>query len=269
MRVALSKRPKKDGPGLIYILVALVVVAVAGARFLGFSPGPKGDRPPSQGEKQSPSPSEPDHSRVLPRPSQMTEVLIYHTHTTENYSPGEPHATDGAGDVAAVGKALVEALREQGVGAVHALTVHDLPDWSGSVARARESVQDALNRHTGIRAVVDIHRDALPDQGRSGYASVQVGGEEVAKLLLIVGTSDNSRVDANMRYAERLKEQLESAAPGITRGVRVLPRVTNGDLHDNHVTVYVGDYRDNTVQEAIASARWLAIAIAELLKEDG
>src|SRR5690606_29168924 len=268
MRVALSKRPKKDGPGLIYILVALVVVAVAGARFLGFSPS-RGDGPPPPRKEGYPGPMQPEDSRVLPRPSQMTEVLIYHTHTSENSSPGEPHARGEAGDVVAVGRALVEALREQGVGAVHVLTVHDLPDWSGAVARARQSVQEAINRHNGIRAVVDLHRDALPDQGATGYASAQIDGEEVAKILLIVGTSDNSRVDANMRYAERLKERLEELAPGITRGVRVMPRATNGDLHDNHVTVYVGDYRDNTLQEAVASARWLAMAIAELLKEDG
>lgn len=268
MHVALSKKPKGHGPGLVYILVALVVVGVAGARFLGFAPGGREGAPPGQEESRGPA-GQPERSGVLPRPSQMTEVLIYHTHTTENYAPNKPHSTDGTGDVAAVGRALVEALQEQGVGAVHTLTVHDLPEWSQSTANARESVREALNRHSGIRVVVDIHRDSIPDQRTSGYATAQVEGEEVAKLLLIVGTSNNSRTDANMRFAERLKERLEALAPGITRGVRVLPQQTNGDLHDNHVTVYVGDYEDTSLREATASARWLAVAIAELLKEDG
>ena len=57
MRVALSKRPKKDGPGLIYILVALVVVAVAGARFLGFSPSRGHGPPPRRQEESLPPPS--------------------------------------------------------------------------------------------------------------------------------------------------------------------------------------------------------------------
>lgn len=268
MRVALSKKPKGHGPGLVYIVVALVVVGVAAARFLGFSPGAQNDFGSRQEQAQDPlDPS--DRGGVVPRPSQMTEVLIYHTHTTENYAPNPTHSTDGPGDVVAVGRALVDALRERGVEAVHTLTVHDLPDWSQSTVNARPSVRDALNRHSGIRVVIDVHRDAIPDQRTSGYATAQIGDEEVAKLLLIVGTSNNSRVESNMRFAERLKERLEALAPGITRGVRVLPQQTNGDLHDNHVTVYVGEYQDTSLKEATAAARWLALAVAELLHEDG
>lgn len=253
----------------MYLLVALVVVALAGARFLGFVPGrhqEQGQTPGGQLQSESGQPGGPG---ALPRPQHMTEVLIYHTHTTENYAPKESHATDGAGDVVAVGRALVDELGKLGIGSVHMLTVHDLPQWSGAAHNARTSLREALDRNNGIRVVVDIHRDALPDQTGSGYASAEVEGEEVARLLLVVGTSDNSRVDANMKFAERLKERLDALAPGIARGVRVLPRETNGDLHDHHVTVYVGEYRDNTVQEAVASMRWLAAAIAELLREDG
>lgn len=268
MHVALAKRPKGQGPGLAYLLVALIVVGVAAARFLGFSPGAQ-EAPRSQLE-QSQDPLDPgSRGGVLPRPSQMTEVLIYHTHTTENYAPNPTHATDGPGDVVAVGRALVEALREHGIEAVHTLTVHDLPDWSQSSAFARPSVQDALNRHGGVRVVVDVHRDAIPERRPDGTASVEINGEKLAKILLVVGTSNNSRTEANMRYAERLKERLEALAPGITRGVRVLPQQTNGDLHDNHVTVYIGDYQETSLEEARASARWLAAAIADLLREDG
>src|SRR5690606_10310434 len=35
----LRERTESDGPGLLFILVALVAVAVAGARLLGFAPG--------------------------------------------------------------------------------------------------------------------------------------------------------------------------------------------------------------------------------------
>ena len=254
----------------MYLLVALVVVAIAGARFLGFVPARHQEpgRAPGQGQLQT-EPDSPGPPGALPRPQQMTEVLIYHTHTTENYAPKEPHATEGGGDVVAVGRALVEELSKLEIGAVHLLTVHDLPQWSSAAPSARTSLEEALVRNSGIRAVVDIHRDAIPEERASGYASAHVDGEEVARILLIVGTSNNARVDANMRFAERLKERLETLAPGITRGVRVLPQETNGDLHENHVTVYVGDYRDNSVEEAARSMRWLALAIAELLREDG
>ena len=171
MRVALAKKPKSQGPGLLLLVVALVVVAVAGARFFGFVPGRDGGgRPPGDGPRvveEGPS----GGAGVLPRPQQMTEVLIYHTHTTENYSPKATHATDGAGDVAAVGRALVEELEKQGVNSVHLLTVHDLPQWGGAAQNARTSVAEALERNSGVRIVLDIHRDAIADPpAESGYA---------------------------------------------------------------------------------------------------
>src|SRR5690606_30507719 len=146
MHVALAKTPNGEGPGVAYLLVASIVVGVAAARFLVVSPAAR-ESPPSPLYQSQDAPEPGSLGCVLPRPSQMTEVLIYHTHTTENYAPNPTHATDGPGDVVAVGRALVEALREHGIEAVHTLTVHDLPDWSQSSAFARPSVQDALNRH--------------------------------------------------------------------------------------------------------------------------
>jgi len=270
MRVALSRKPKSHGPGLVYMLVALVVVALAGARFFGFMPGRNGESGGSgQEQRRQEQPQAPGGPGAQPRREQMTQVLIYHTHTTENYAPKPTHESESGGDVAAVGRALVEELKKLDIAAVHMLTVHDLPQWSSAAHNARTSLEEALNRNNGIRVVVDIHRDAIPGERQEGYATANIGGEDVARLLLIVGTSGNSRVDANMRFAERLKERLDALAPGITRGVRVLPQQTNGDLHENHVTIYVGDYHDSTLEQAQASMRWLAAAIAELLREDG
>ena len=267
--MARSLNTHKRAPGLLYILAALLVVGVAGARFLGFSPqagpplAPPGGAPPGQGE-QAPRPA----PGVFPAPSAMSQVLIYHTHTTENYRPQPTHADRGPGDVVKVGQAVVEALREHGVGAVHVATVHDLPDWRSADQRARESVTQALSRHDGLRVVLDIHRDALPEgQGGRG-ATVTVNGEEAARILLIVGTSQNPFAQENARYANRLKEKLEELAPGITRGVRLLAQPAHGDLHEHSVTVYVGDYAENTLEQALRAARILGEAVAALLLED-
>lgn len=265
--MAFPKKPKSHGPGLLYILGALIVVAIAGARFFGFAPpGGPGDPPPG-----GPPPMErPDgEPRVLPDPSVMTEVLIYHAHTTENYAPKDPHQEDGPGDVVKVGEAMVGTLDEQDVGAVHIVTVHDLPEWSRSFANAKRSVDDALSRHGGIRAVIDVHRDAAPEQDEPDFAVTEVEGRRTARMLFIVGSADNPLVDANVRYAERIRDWLEAEAPGITRGVRILQQTTNGDLHENSLTVYIGDYEGSTIEEAEAAAQWLAKAVAAVLREDG
>ena len=48
--VARMRRTEQNGPGLLFILVTLVVVAVVGARFLGFYPqsGDNGLGPPQR-----------------------------------------------------------------------------------------------------------------------------------------------------------------------------------------------------------------------------
>ena len=105
---------------------------------------------PREGRRRVSRPRQPEGSRVLPRPSQMTEVLIHpHPYLRKLLAQSTPRSRGQAGDVVAVGRALVEALREQGVGAVHVLTVHDLPDWSGA---AREPAKVCRKRSTGTTA---------------------------------------------------------------------------------------------------------------------
>ena len=261
---------KDRGPGLLYIVAAIVVVAVAAARFLGFAPGSDTGQPGDRTRTEQPAP---DGGRrqegIVPRPSDMTQVLVYHTHTTENYSPKGPTESDGPGDVVAVGRALVRALKSQGVEAVHIMTVHDLPRWNEAFSRARQSVQRELDRSDGIQVLIDVHRDAVPGESRDGFATVTVNGRPVARILLVVGSANNSRASENVRFATLLQEQLEALAPGITRGVRLLDHESTGDLHPNTVTAYVGDYRDNTLEEAERAAEFLAEAIAHVLSESG
>lgn len=257
------------GPGLLYVVAAIVVVAVAGARFLGFGPGSGVESPPAPGGGMSVPDAIHSPGGVVPQPDVMTEALVYHTHTSENYQPKAPYEADGPGDVVTVGMALVEALREEGVQSVHVMTVHDLPRWNQAVGNARASVEKELARHDGVRMLIDIHRDAVPEGNGEGYAKVEVGGESVARILLVVGSADNPLASENVRHATALQEHLERLAPGITRGVRLLDHETTGDLHPNTVTAYVGDYRDNTVEEAKRAARYLGLAIAAFLSETG
>lgn len=205
---------------------------------------------------------------VLPDPARMTQVIVFHTHATENYSPKDAHATRGPGDVVAVGTAFVRALEKEGIAAVHIQTVHDLPQWSQAYDRARTSVQESLSRHKGIRALIDIHRDGV-ERESPGFATATVNGERVAKVLLVVGTTDNPLAAENLRFANRLQQALEELAPGITRGVRVMARETNQDVHPNAVIAYVGDHKENTLEEATRTAELLAQAVAALLREDG
>ncbi|NLN18254.1 MAG: hypothetical protein GX162_03110 [Firmicutes bacterium] len=248
--MAKSKQPgiveKKDSPFLTVFLVLLVVIAVLGAKYFGFAP--------SFGRKAKEE-----------RPAaEAPLVLVYTAHPMENYAPAPPHA-EGVGDVASVCRHLEQSLQKHGVRAQMVTGQRSVP-WRESFAEARRVLLPAMEKADRVSALLDIHRDAL--EGRpDGYSTVSLSGKPIAKILFVVGDVDNPYVEENLRFAEALRVTLEAKAPGVTRGVKVLHEALNGDLHPQAVQVYIGEYYDNTLQEALDAASILAEAVAEVLQK--
>jgi len=97
------------------------------------------------------------------------------------------------------------------------------------------------------------------------YTKAQANGMDVAKILFVVGDKDNERLEDNIRFAQRISDALEREYPGVTRGVRVFKSDYSGELHPNSIMVLIGDWRGNTIDEAVASARLLARVLAPLV----
>ena len=88
----------------------------------------------------------------------------------------------------------------------------------------------------------------------------------MAKILFVVGDVDNPYIEQNLAFAEALRTELETLAPGICRGVKVLHNQINGDLHPRAVQVFIGDYNGNTLAEAKAATGYLAQALVRVLR---
>lgn len=287
----LSKAASSNGPSLLFILVALIAVAVAGARLLGFGPGLGAQTvqtriapPSSQGTgplSQAPStasgsqpPQTPQTAPGSPQaPTQGTAraaVLVYHSHGTENYGPGDTHAAQGRpGHVVEVGQAFSESLEARGVAAIHHPQVYDHPRWAEAFQRAGQAVATLLQQHEGVQAVIDIHRDAIAGDVGRDVTTAQIGGRPVARILLVVGDQNNPYARENAAFAEALKAKMDALYPGLSRGIRIQSSDYNGRLHPNSVQVFIGDHRYNTVEEATEAARLFAHVVAEVLRERG
>jgi len=245
-----------DGPGLTFLLVALVIIAIAGAKFLGFTPGKGGTNDPAAATSDAAA----DAGAGAGAGAQYVVVTV--AHPTENYSPQQPHA-QGAGDIVAVSAAVVKSLQDAKVQAE--LVTPEIGLWEESFTLTRTALQPALAKQSAT-AVVDIHRDALEGKPE-GYCTITVNDEPAAKLLLIVGDLDNPYVDENLAFAQKLQTELEALAPGITRGVKVLHQAVNGDLHPNSVQVHIGEYTDNDTSEAMVTAKLLAQALGKAMQQ--
>lgn len=268
-----------DGPGILFFLVALVVVAVAGARFLGFAPeldletGQRVSGPAvvaEQGEEPS-SRSQPGDLGVpvtSPSGSPAMRVIVYHAHGSENYRPNPPHTRGGRpGDVVKVGAELAEALRREGFAVEHVTRVFDHPQWSEAFQRAGDELARLLDAHQDVAALIDVHRDATSAEVAATALRTRVAGTEAARILLVVGEADNPYADRNTAFAEALKNKLDARLPGLSRGVRLHTNNYNGHLHPRSLQVFIGDYEKTTLEQAVAAARLLAPVLAEVLKE--
>ncbi len=241
---------ERNGPGLFFILVTLVVVAVLGARYLGFYPpgGLKGLLPPRLA-RQAAAPVGP-------------LVAIYHTHTSESYAPGESHAKGDVGEIVEVGRTLKEALAERGISAVHSETVHDYPVFKDAFDLSYETIAEQLAQNATVKMVFDLHRDGLPPAADAAATTATVDGQKVARILFVVGDQDNPHAAQNLAFAENLEARLNELHPGVSRGVKVQHGSFNLRVSPQAVAVFIGSYPQNTLEEAQRAATLLADAVA-------
>lgn len=256
---------RKEGPGLLFLFVAVAAVSMVSARFMGVDPAALVTQVSSRFQTTSMRSDPLDVSSrgeaVVPVNRDEPRVLIYHAHASENYSPKQTHAARGqTGDVVEVGRELARALEAEGVRTLHVTGVYDDP-WNEAYTASARAVQQVLEANPSIELVIDIHRDAIESR-QAGIATAKVGEDTTAKILFAIGEQNNPHVQHNAEIASQLKERMDELYPGLSRGMRMLRQESNGHLHPNAVEVYIGDYYDSTLEEAKAAARLLAKVIA-------
>lgn len=265
-----------------------------GSRDIPKSPGSAGSgsavRPgepggTGEGEAQLPRPPRgpavelPDRVRPPGRPGpgqeQPVQVAVYHTHISETYvgpdgdlREAHRYGTEATGIVAA-GQALVEALAQEGIRALHDTTIHDYPSVARAYQASLATGLDLLARHPSIQVVIDLHRDGI----QLGQPTALYRGEPAARILLVVTTGGDGLPhpgwETNLAWARRLHAALEEVAPGLSRGVYVQKRWRyNEHIHPRALVVEIGTYT-NTVTEARRAARALAKALAVAMAAEG
>ena len=192
------------------------------------------------------------------------EVLIYHTHTTESYKPGNAINFDNSQNVVAVGDALVNELQSNyGISAINDKTVHDAEAYTQSYARSAVTLDKYLNKYKDFKLIIDLHRDSVEDKKD---ITMKMNGENVAKMMLVM-CKKNPHFDKNMALANKIMETSDKLFPGFCKGVCYYnygTRYFNQDKSNNAVLIEIGA-DINTTDEAKASAKYLARIIAESL----
>lgn len=153
-------------------------------------------------------------------------ILIYHTHTCESYTPSEKYTykksgnfrtTDTSRSVVRVGTELQKYMENYGCKVIHDETLYDYPSYNGSYDRSFSNVGKLLDKNKGTEVVFDIHRDAIGD---SSYApTVKIGDEYAAQLLFVIGSngggSQHDNWQNNLKFAVKIQEKANELYPRI------------------------------------------------------
>mgnify|MGYP004556282069 CR=1 FL=1 len=209
-------------------------------------------------------------------------VLIVHTHATESYTcadgddyeTDEPyHTEDTQFNVVRVGQALCDRLNEHGIAAVHDETLYDAAGYYDAYERTAEGIAAYLAQYPSIQMVIDVHRDSIDDgDGGELALTTTLGGQEAARLLLVMGTDIAGLTHPNWRenlsFAMQLQALCERDAPGLFRQMSLRSQRYNEHLTPHSILVEVGA-AGNTLRQALRSVEFLADELTELLQAAG
>lgn len=205
-----------------------------------------------------------------------SDIMIFHTHTCESYTPTEAYSYEESGtfrtidlnySVARVGDSLSEQLISYGYNVIHDKTYHDYPAYSGSYGRSMATVENLLISHPDTDVIIDLHRDAIED---TSYApSVKIGNEVVSQLMFVIGTDggglEHPNWQNNLKFAIAVQQKANELYPGLFRPILLRNSRYNQQLGDAACIIEVGA-TGNTLEQSMASMKYLALVLNEVLK---
>lgn len=179
------------------------------------------------------------------------DILIYHTHTCESYTPtaesnyndsGNFRTTDLNFSVARVGNELANCLKNKGYNVVHDVTYHDYPAYNGSYTRSLKTVKNILVSNNSTQLVIDLHRDALGSNSTYG-PTVMIGEEQVAQIMFVIGTNGGGLTHDNwlnnLKLAILLQTKAEEMYPGLFKPMIIRNSRYNQNVADGACIIEV------------------------------
>lgn len=208
------------------------------------------------------------------------QILIYHSHTEEAYrqiagdeyaEAGKFYTRDLTNSVAAVGEVMKTELEKYGYTVLHDTTDHMPPSLSTSYSRSIVTMKKYEKEYPSIKIFIDVHRDTSDNTNDF----VTVNGEECAKVMFVVGTSDKpnekANYESNYKLAYAITNELEKIKKGITRPIRLKNGRSshyNQQESDMCILIEVG-HNANSLEQAMNSAKYVALAISRVVEING
>lgn len=201
---------------------------------------------------------------ALPAASRQTDeggkrlIAMYVTHSDESYIDGDgTQSIEGQGGIYDVARDFCASLQALGVDVILDESTH-LPHDSGAYRRSRQTAERLLQRMPD--AIIDIHRDGIPD--KSEYTTT-LEGQPASQVRLLVGRG-NQNSDANRAFAKEIKAVADEMHPELIKDIFIGKGTYNQDLSPNAILLEFGTHtidKDRVLASTDAMADVLTTAL--------
>lgn len=207
------------------------------------------------------------------------QILIYHTHTREAYTPEYPNqyvpvgsfrTDDKQYSVCAVGQKLADLLTGSGFSVMHDTTMNEAVPFTASYDKSLQTMQADIAKNPNLGVFIDVHRDSIGDTAFAQKEVVTANGKQYVRILFVVGRGDGLTGaeapdwQANYALAKAVSDQINTIMPGLSRGVMVKAKRYNQQLSNKSMLIEFG-YDANTITQAENSAEIVAQALGTVL----
>lgn len=200
-------------------------------------------------------------------------VYIYNTFQTDKYKSNYFNSYSVSSYVTQASFMLKEYLSSFNIGSIveEESVVKVLKEqnimYSNTYAASRILMEEVSKNHPDLEMFFDLQ---VSDYEREA-TTVEIDGENYAKILFVVGT-DNGTYLENQEFATELNGILESINPALSRGVSLrggvgYQGIYNQDFSSKVLLIQVGGI-NNTIDEVNRSMKILAEVIATYKEEN-
>ena len=185
-------------------------------------------------------------------------IAMYVTHSDESYIPTDgTESINGQGGIYDVARKFRNELQALGVDVILDESTH-LPHDSGAYRRSRQTAERLLQKRPD--AIIDIHRDGIPDQNEY---TCTINGENASQVRLLVGRS-NQNSEVNREFAKQIKAIADKQYPGLIKDIFIGKGNYNQDLSPNAILLEFGTHTLSK-ERAIESTQLMADVVSTAL----
>lgn len=185
------------------------------------------------------------------------QILIYHTHSRESFADSVPG--DENSGVLGAGEYLATLLREQyGYNVIHNTDCYDM-ERDYAYSNSLPAVEAILEEYPSIEAVIDLHRDAMPEDRR---LVTDIQGRPTAQFMFFNGLCrtkkgeiaqlENPYLADNLALSFQMQAACNEYYPGIARRIYLKAYRYNMHLCPKSLLIELG--AQNNTEEEIRNA---------------